>query len=48
MNKNILSKLQNAFNKDPGMRSKKIDIISRNDDSSTQGTSTDNNGKFSL
>lgn len=33
MSKNFLSKVQNVFNKGdaPGMRSKKIDIISRND-----------------
>ena len=44
MSKNFLSKVQNVFNKagdQPGMRSKKIDIISRNDYEAE-------NGKYSL
>lgn len=40
MSKNFLSKVQNVFNKGdaPGMRSKKIDIISRNDYESVEKT----------
>jgi hypothetical protein len=40
MSKNFLSKVQNVFNKGdaPGMRSKKIDIISRNDYDSVEKT----------